>query len=355
MTLAHLLKTLGHVLSDTSLVEDACRLLGDIRAAREVAASLLIEAIGQCSESQKEILSKKIRTAIVERTPFEPILQEIDDYFPLKTETITAKAKAYICKSREKGNVLARDFSSSRGSPYASLSENSALVMIEWLMAALTFEERQVLLLLRFRDASPRSVAADLGIEEPQVRTHARQARKKLAERKKETIWQSPERCVPDWREFQGIYETCWEPSVRKLAYYLLGDVTGAARITDTVRLRAQQEIEEHNAFDRDTAWQGNNDFIGFKRHTFKAVRKFLIELKESDKADARAQRPDVWAQRVQRLNRMETQVFLLSTFFFQPNNDGIHEIAVVLAVDPSTVKINRQQAVEKMLQREER
>ena len=357
MTLDEFLrKCLGTALSNTFLVEDACLFVGDIRAAREVAVDILIKAIGNCPESEQEGLYKDIITAIVNKTPFRPIVQEIDAHFPLEKAMIEAEAKAYICKSRELGNVLARDFSF-RESPFASPSETPSLVMIEWLMAALTFEERQVLLLLRFPDENHRSTAKALGIEEATVRTHARNAKKKLTERKKKTTWESPNTDVPDWKEFQRIYERYWRPSVRNLAYYLLGDTTGAALIADRVMRRAKQDLKEQETLDRDTVWEGNNDFIGFQRLTFKEIRRFLILFNEKDKAHAQAKQQDVWARRVkERLTPIETQVFLLSTFFYQPNDNGIHEIAESLNdLSDETVKENIQRAVKKMLQRDQR
>ena len=361
MILDEFRECLGTALNNTFLVGDACRFVGDIRAAREVAVDILIEAIRNCPESEQERLYKEIITAIANRKSFQPILEEIDTHFPLGAATIKAAVKAYICKSSKQGNVLARDFSS-RKSPFAFSSENPALVMMEWLMAALTFEERQVLLLLRFPDASPTSVAEALCIEETTVRTHARKATKKLTKRKERTTWGPPNEVdnefigdVPDWNEFQRIYERDWRPSVTNLAYYLLGDTTGADRIADSVMTRSKPYVEEQESFDIHRAWEGNTSgWIGFKRLTFKATQKFLILFNEKNKTHARAKPDDVWARRLQeRLTAIETQVFLLSTLFYKSDDDGISKIAQLTDLCAETVKANIQRAVRKMLDRD--
>ena len=361
MILDEFRECLGTALNNTFLVGDACRFVGDIRAAREVAVDIIIKALINFPEPEQEKLYEEISIAIANREPFQPILEEIDTHFPLGAATIKAAVKAYICKSSEQGNVLARDFSS-RKSPFAFPSENPALVMMEWLMAALTFEERQVLLLLRFPDASPTSVAEALCIEETTVRTHARKATKKLTKRKEETTWGPPNEVdnefigdVPDWNEFQRIYERDWRPSVTNLAYYLLGDTTGADRIADSVMTRSKPYVEEQESFDIHRAWEGNTSgWIGFKRLTFKATQKFLILFNEKNKTHARAKPDDVWARRLQeRLTAIETQVFLLSTLFYKSDDDGISKIAQLTDLCAETVKANIQRAVRKMLDRD--
>ena len=359
ITLDTFRKYLGIALSNTFLVEETCRLVcGDTHAAREIAVDILIKAILDFPESEQEKLYQKITTAIAAREPFEPILKEIGTRFPLTETVITEESKAYICKPIEQGNVLARDFSS-RKSPLASPSENPVLVMLEWLMAALTFQERQVLLLFRFPDASFTSVAEDLNIKRATISTHVERTHEKLTKRKQETLWKTFKPVdnefigdVPDWNEFQRIYERLWRPSVTHLAYCLLGDTIGADRVADSVMTRAKPYVEERESFDIQTAWEGNdNGWIGFKSLIFEATRTFLSQFSEKDKAHAQAKPHDVWALRIkERLTAMETQCFLLSTFFYLRDDDGIREIAKLTGLRDKTVEEHVQRSVRKML-----
>ena len=343
---------LGTALNNTSVLKYACKFLGDSDAAREVSVDLLITAIQQVPESERA----NIATAIVNRTPFERIIQEIDaNHFRLGEARVKSEAKAYILKPREE-NVLARDFSRSRTSPFASPSENPGFVMIQWLLGALTFEEIQVLLLLRFPEESPRTIAESLDLEEATVRTYARRGKRKLTARKDATQWENRTEdnefigTVPDRREFQRIYERVWRRSVRHLAYCLIGDLTGATRIADTVMIRAYQDLEEQGRFDVDTAWQGDNEFIGLKEHTFNEVEAFLIDFNEQEKEHVQTRPQDIWAKRVkERLTTAETKCFLL-TFFHRSDDNGIADISNLTGMPSEKVKRHIQRAVRKML-----
>ena len=357
-------KVLGVALSNTSIVQDAFKYVCYIPAARVIATEVLIEVLIE-RIPEPERFYKKITNAIHYRRPLHLIINAIDAIFPFKA-AIEKESKAYICRSTEEGNLLAGK--SLRDAPLAQPNENAGVVMAEWLLSALTFAERQVLLLLRFPGATRASVAEDLGLSEVEIRRLYNSANGKIDKRKGATTWKavnpedtftgdvSPGGDVSSGGEtWEKFYESFWSRSVEEFAYHLLGDHVAARRIiADKVKALSKRYIEDET-FDITRAWEGNeNGWPGFKKLTFTASKEFLKTFNKVDKRYAKPKPEDVWASRIkERLSPTETQCFLLSTLFFPRDSEGIFQISKLVDLNEPSVENHLTRAIRKMLDRD--
>lgn len=239
--------------------------------------------------------------------------------------------------------------------------------MVAWLLEALTLEERQVVLLLRFPGATTDSVAELLSLEESEVYYLSNVAKDKIKKRKQDTTWaeskpdaellevlgydEDGEKKVPDEKKFQKIYEAYWSTAINKLAYYILADRLGASNIEDTVRESAYKYVEA-KTFDVTNAWKGNAEELwpGFQQLTFDACEEEIITF---SKANEKNYEPgDVWAMCInEELSVDERQCLLLSTFYHKRDPDGITAICIALRKKrQSTVKKHIRNAFEKII-----
>ena len=345
-------KTLGDALSNTTLVENAFGYVCDLNIARRIACDVLMWAIEKSHEKKEaqELVYKKIAQAIEQRLDLQDSVDAIERTCPLISREILERSKAVICTMDEKN---LSDLLREPPSPLALPTQNQGAVMTQWFLCTLTLIEWKVILLLRFRDASSTSVAEDLKIHEAEVKAHANTAKEKIRRRKNASDWQQARSIneAPTKTGFLENYETVWRQSVENLAYLILGDINGARKVADKVKAEA---LSEKYDFDMDTAWHGNDrSWTGFKKLTFDESRTLLIEYSEFNQHHAKPKRDDIWAKRVQMLSMNEKQFFLLATFFYQRDKDGIYQISKSMGIHSKEISKHITKAVKKMLQTE--
>ena len=241
--------------------------------------------------------------------------------------------------------------------------------MVAWLLEALTLEERQVVLLLRFPGATTDSVAELLPLEESEVYYLSNVAEGKIKKRKQDTTWaeskpdaellkvfgydEDGEKTVPDEKQFQKIYEAQWGAAINKLAYYILSDRLGASNIEDTVRETSYCYVK-NKTFDVSNAWKGNAEEIwpGFQQLTFNACEEEIITFSKAKQETLTHEPDDVWVTCIKELSVGERQCLLLSTFYHKRDPDGITAIGSALGGKrQSTVKKHIRTAFEKIIE----
>lgn len=217
-----------------------------------------------------------------------------------------------------------------------------------FLLSALDFRERQIVLLSRFSGVSKRDIARHLAINIEELDAGAERAFGKMRKHAEGAPWwqsgQQETKTSLSEQEFEEKYKEIWQYQVWTLASIMLTHTEFADSVTKNVLIRAKNLLAS-GEFDTDAAWVGTDECPGFRRLTFEETFTFV---KDVDRIPDCSETRPLWHKCIQALTDVdEFRFFILATFFLPRET-----IASNLRLAPSPVDEKIQSALRKIVEK---
>ena len=148
--------------------------------------------------------------------------------------------------------------------------------------------------------------------------------------------------------DFLEHYDEIWNKPIKSFASLMFGNRVYVSKIVSTVQETAN-DLWTANKFDANAPWQGEGEWQGFRQLTADACRDFIIQL---DKAPAAHTASSLCGKCLETLTFDEYRCFMLSTFFYKRDDEGIRDIADKLNLSDTDVKAHIQSALKKVVEK---